>query len=46
MEQIEELDGEPYIIRPAKVLYKYVILENGIIYRVNTKNKCEVLTKK
>lgn len=43
MEQIEELDGEPYITRPAKILYKYIILENGIIYRVNSKNKYEVV---
>lgn len=28
MEEIEELDGKPYIIKPAKVLYKYIILEN------------------
>ena len=45
MEQIEELDCKPYIIKPAKILYKYIILENGIIYRVNSKNKCEVVKK-
>lgn len=47
MEEIEELDGKPYpyIIKPAKVLFRYVILENGIIYRVNSKNKCEIVKK-
>ncbi len=45
MEQIEELDCKPYIIKPAKILYKYIILENGIIYRINSKNRCEVFNK-